>query len=62
MRVRITLFNSGNSELDRKVIEIHGKGDSAEASEAIHDAIKDWGYSVGDTIVIQELGDHDAQV
>jgi hypothetical protein len=53
MKVLITLIGPGG-ELDRQTIEANGAA-STDVSDSIHDAMKAWTLSPGDTIKIVEV-------
>ncbi len=54
MRVLLILTGRGG-ELDRQTVTYNNEDDSAEVSEHIHDAMRAWVLSPGDTIHIEEL-------
>ncbi len=53
MDIKIILLRAGG-ELDRMQINVANDDDSAEVSEAIHEALLAWVLSPGDTIRIIE--------
>ena len=52
MAIYVSLKNHMGDELDRRPVAHETDDDSAELSQAIHDAIDNWIFAVGDKIEI----------